>query len=93
MAENLQVVLAPEQESSLRSFIYQIAREEFERAKKDSGVINKDMVNQRELRKIKGWSYQTVIAYEKAGMPCHRKSERKVYYFLSEVDSWIKQNS
>lgn len=93
MDANLQVFLAPEQENSLRNFIYQIAREEFERAKKDSGVTNKDMVNQSELRKIKGWSYETVISYEKSGMPCHRKSERKVYYFLSEVDAWIKQNS
>lgn len=87
MAE-VKIVLADEQEGSLKNYVYEITREAITQARKDAG-IDKDLVNKKEICEFLDCSFSTLGEWMKQGLPYSVLGERTYYFSKQEVRKWI----
>lgn len=83
----MQVILTDEDERSLRSFIHQIATEEFRAAREDVHV-SEQPYNQTEIAKLLKTSTKTIREWEKLGMP-HGSIGSSKYYDFYTCKQWV----
>ncbi|MBO0475079.1 MerR family transcriptional regulator [Enterococcus ureasiticus] len=83
----MKVILTEEDERSLRSFIYEIAVEEFKAAREDVH-ISEQPYNQTEIAKMLRTSTKTIREWETLGMPHGTIGSSKFYDFI-QCKEWV----
>lgn len=83
----MKVILTEEDEKSLRSFIYEIAVEEFKSAR-DDVHISEQPYNQTEIAKKLNTSTKTIREWETLGMPHGTIGSSKFYDFI-QCKQWV----
>lgn len=83
----MEVILTKEGEESLRNFIYNLAIEEFSKAKDDLGIDRP--LNQLEIAKYLDVSTSTIRKWEKEGLPHGSLGVQTKYYDKLECKKWV----
>ena len=83
----MEVILTEEAEKSLRSFIYEVAVEEFSRAKTDLGIGRP--LNQKEIAEYLDVSTTTVRQWEKEGLPFGSLGSQTKFYDREACKNWV----
>ncbi|MGF2144409.1 helix-turn-helix domain-containing protein [Vagococcus fluvialis] len=83
----MEVILTEEGEAYLRNFIYNLAVEEFSKAKNDLGIDRP--LNQSEIAEYLGVSTTTIRKWEQEGMPHGSMGDRSKYYDKFVCKKWV----
>lgn len=83
----MEVILTEAGEASLRDFIYNLAVEEFSKARNDLGIDRP--LNQSEIAEYLGVSTTTIRKWEQEGLPHGSMGERSKYYDKDECKKWV----
>ncbi|EGO7617910.1 MerR family transcriptional regulator [Enterococcus faecalis] len=84
----MQVILTPEDEAALRSFIHEVIVDEIERARRDVG-LDRRVLNQTEIAKYLNVSVPTIRQYEMLGMPFGQAGTQSKSYDKEECRRWL----
>lgn len=74
----MEVILTKEAEESLKQYFYDLAVEQFSKAKNDLGIDRP--LNQSEIAEYLGVSTTTIRKWEQEGMPHGSMGDRSKYY-------------
>lgn len=83
----MEVILTREAEQSLRSYFYDIATDEFSKAKNDLSIGRP--LNQKEIADFLKVSTTTIRQWETQGMPHGSMGAQSKYYDKLECKRWV----
>lgn len=83
----MEVILTKEAEASLKEYFYNLAVEQFSKAKNDLGIDRP--LNQSEIAEYLGVSTTTIRKWEQEGMPHGSMGDRSKYYDKLVCKKWV----
>lgn len=83
----MEVILTKEAEASLKEYFYNLATEEFSRAKNDLAIGRP--LNQTEIAEFLTVSTTTIREWEKEGMPHGSMGAKSKFYDAQECKKWV----
>ena len=83
----MEVILTPENEMSLRSYIHEIITDEIAKVRKDASM-DKRVLKQIEIAKYFGVSTSTIRKWESQGLPFGQIGEQK-FYDKEQCRVWV----
>ncbi|HFC9339943.1 MerR family transcriptional regulator [Enterococcus hirae] len=83
----MEVILTPENEAALRSYIHEIITDEIAKARRDASV-DKRVLKQIEIAKYFGVSTTTIRKWEDKGLPFGRIGGQK-FYDKEKCRAWV----
>lgn len=83
----MEVILTKEGEQSLRQYFYEIAVDEFSKAKHDLGIGRP--LNQKEIAEFLNVSTTTIRAWETEGMPHGSMGPQSKFYDKIACKNWV----
>ena len=86
---SINVLLADEEASSLKKFVYSLITDEIKQARRDTS-LDKTIVSQTGIAEYLGVSPTTIREYEKIGLP-HGSIGKRKFYDKEECRRWILQ--
>jgi len=82
------VMLADDQESDLKKYIYELTLESLKQARKDLSM-DRSLLNKKEMAEWLSISPITLESMIRQGMPIHVMGERTFFLDKQEVRQWI----
>ncbi|MBE9390038.1 MerR family transcriptional regulator [Vagococcus salmoninarum] len=83
----MEVILTKEAENSLKSYFYELAADEFSKAKNDLAIGRP--LNQKEIAEFLQVSTTTIRLWESQGMPYGSMGAKSKYYDKLECKRWV----